>query len=442
MMLRRLIKLLAVMLLALAPLSAFAQDYEGVDPNGQEITFWHNHTGVREDLLNELVDEFNASNEYGITVNASNQGGYGDIFQKMLPLLNTDAAPDLVVAYQNQAATYQLADALIDVAPLVESPTWGLSDTDLDDFFAGFLSQDVFPTFDSKRLGFPPNRSMEVMYYNQEWLAELGYDTPPSTPAEFQEMACAAANTPFSSATGAGSSVGYRFTTGASTVAAWVYAFGGDIYDADTNQYTYNSPAAIEAFNFLQDLIEEGCLGLVAERFGDQTDFGAGTSLFTTGSTSGFPFYQGAIDEGAQFEWSVAPIPHNTAQPVQNIYGASVSLPKHSPESELATWLFIKYFTSAETQARWAGASGYFPVRQSVAEGMETYFEENPAYATAFDLLATSTSEPPVPGYDFVRDAISQAAARIMEGADVTETLNEVNEEANEILADQLAQLE
>jgi multiple sugar transport system substrate-binding protein/sn-glycerol 3-phosphate transport system substrate-binding protein len=99
MMLRRLIKLLAMMLLALAPLGTFAQDYEGVDPSGQEITFWHNHTGVREDLLNELVTEFNATNEYGITVNASNQGGYGDIFQKMLPLLNTDAAPDLVVAY-------------------------------------------------------------------------------------------------------------------------------------------------------------------------------------------------------------------------------------------------------------------------------------------------------------------------------------------------------
>ena len=37
---------------------------------------------------------------------------YGDIFNKMLGVLNSPDAPDIVVAYQNQAATYQLSDAL------------------------------------------------------------------------------------------------------------------------------------------------------------------------------------------------------------------------------------------------------------------------------------------------------------------------------------------
>lgn len=421
--------------------SAQETNYEGVDPSGQAVTFWHNHTDEREDLLQEIVREFNETNEYGITVNASNQGGYGDIFQKMLPLLNTQDAPDLVVAYQNQAATYQLADALIDMTPLVESETWGLSAEEQADFFPGFFQQDIFPNFGDVRLGFPPNRSMEMLYHNTDWLSELGFDGPPESPEEFREMACAASETPFSGATGEGG-MGYMLSIDASNFASWTFAFGGDIFDYEANQYTYDSPAAVEAMTFIQGLINDGCAATFTEDFGDQTAFGAGTSLFTVGSSSGLPFYESAVGEGAGFEWSVAAIPHTTPEPVQNIYGASVSVPRHTPEREVATWLFVKHFSSPEVQAQWAGASGYFPVRQSVADELGDYFEANPAYETAFDLLSYGVAEPPVPGYDFVRDMIEETTAAISTGADVQEALSEANEEANQILAEQLEQLE
>ena len=88
-----------------------AMDWESVDPSGQTITFWYQHTREREEALQQIIADFNESNEWGITVNAEYQGGYGDIFNKMLPVLNSDDAPNLVVAYQNQAATYQLADS-------------------------------------------------------------------------------------------------------------------------------------------------------------------------------------------------------------------------------------------------------------------------------------------------------------------------------------------
>ena len=49
-----------------------------VDPRGQTVVFWHQHTRDRETALNEIVADFNATNEYGITVVAEYQGGYGD----------------------------------------------------------------------------------------------------------------------------------------------------------------------------------------------------------------------------------------------------------------------------------------------------------------------------------------------------------------------------
>ncbi len=147
--------------------------------------------------MKAIVDEFNSTNEWGIKVTEENQGGYSDIFNKMLPILNSPDVPALVVAYQNQAATYQLSKSLADLNPLVNSAKWGLPEADQKDIFPGFFAQDVFPNFDNARLGWPGYRSEEVLYYNPEWLKELGYDAPPTTPEQFKEMACKAAQTPY-----------------------------------------------------------------------------------------------------------------------------------------------------------------------------------------------------------------------------------------------------
>ncbi len=438
---KRFLVLLAALVLAAA---AFAQrDYEGVDPTGQTITFWHQHSGIRQDMLVEIVNDFNATNEYGITVIEENQGGYPDIFNKMILLVGTSDTPDLVVAYQNQAATYQVVDGLIDLWPLVRSERWGYSEEELGDFFAGFLASDVNPTFDDALLGFPPNRSMEMLYYNLSWLEELGFDGPPTTPAEFEAMACAATENAYSGAAGEGRSIGYEISIDASRYASWTFAFGGNMFDYDAARYTLDSDAAVEAMTFLQGLIERGCADIVTERFGDQTNFGQGRTLFTVGSSSGFPFYREAIEAGATFDWSVGAIPHTTPEPVMNIYGASVSIPAgHTPESELATWLFVKYYASTEVQANWARASNYFPVRESVAAGLGDYFEADPAYEAAFSFLEYGIAEPPVPGYDFVRNLIAGEMAAIFEGADVQATLAAANEEANAILDEQLAEID
>ena len=411
--------------------------WDNVDPSGQEVSFWYQHSGTRAEVLEEIISEFNESNEWGITVVGAAQGGYGDIFNKMLAVIGTPDVPNLVVAYQNQAASYQLGEGLVDMRELVDSEVWGLSEEEQADFFPGFYAADIFPSFDNARLGFPPNRSMEILYYNTDWLAELGYDSPPTTPAEFQEMACAATTQPFSGAAADTQTLGFQFALDASTIASLSFAFGGDIFDYDNVAYMYDGQATIDAMTLMQELFAEGCAVIPAERYGDQTDFGNGTTLFNISSSSGLPYYASAVEAGANFNWGVGPIPHTTDEPVVNVYGASVSIGQSTPEQELATWLFIKYYTSPEVQAKWAQASNYFPVRQSVAAGLGDYFATNPNYEVAFNLLPYGTSEPPVPGYDFVRVRVAEVMAAIVDGADVATALAELTEEANEILADQ-----
>jgi multiple sugar transport system substrate-binding protein len=431
------------LLVALSVAAGSAQDnpFAGVDPSGQEVVFWHVHDGPNGDALDAIVEEFNRTNDYGITVVAENQGNYGDLFQKILPLLGTNDLPNLILAYQNQAATYQLADALVNMRPLVESEKWGFSDEARADFFEGFVQSDVFPSFGGAQLGWPPNRSMELLYYNEEWLDELGHESFPTTPEEFREVACAAAQNPFSKSTGQGS-IGFEITPGASTFASLTFAFGGQVYDAENDRYTYDSPGAIEAMEWLQGLIEDGCAAIEVERYGAQGNFGVGKTFATSGSSVGIPYYERAVSSGAQFEFDVAAIPHSTPDPVMNVYGPSVSIADvGGHEAQLASWLFLMHWTSPEAQAEWARVTNYFPVRESVAEQMGDYFEANPKFETAFELLRYGTAEPATPGYDFVRDLVGESFAAIINGADVERTLAELNEEANEILEEQLEQL-
>ena len=421
-----------------------ALTYENVDPKGQKITFWHQMTGGNQKALQAIVDDFNKTNTYGITVDAQPQGNYNDIFNKMSQILNTPDVPNLVVAYQNQAATYALASALADMRPLVNSPTWGLSQADQADFFPGFWSQDVFPNYGGARYGFPIYRSEEVMYYNSDWLKELGYDAPPTTPDQFKEVACKAAKTPFSKSTAKGSSIGYEYYTGdPSHFAAWTFAFGGNIYDSKSGQFSLNSDAAQKAAAFIQDLFKSGCVSLVAKQYDDQTDFGAGKTLFTTSSSSGLSFYADAVSKGANFQWSDGALPHTTPDPVMNIYGASISIPKSTPEKELAAWLFLKFFSQPENEAKFAAATGYYPVRASALNSMSDFMSKNPTYKAGSELLKYGISEPPVPGYDAVRDAINKTVSQIVASPypDPKPLLDQLNTDANKILQDQLSQM-
>ena len=142
---------------------------------------------------------------------------------------------------------------------------------------------------------------------------------------------------------------------------------------------------------FMKDLYDQGCITLIAESYGDQTDFGNYKTLFTIGSTSGLPYYDSAVKSGEQgeFIWGVAPLPYMDGgdEPVMNLYGASVTVPQTTPEQELAAWLFTKWFTEPEQNARWAKISGYFPARISAADAMTDYMEANPVYAQGFELM-------------------------------------------------------
>jgi multiple sugar transport system substrate-binding protein len=413
--------------------------YENVDPSGVEVLWWHQHTQEREEGLNQMVEEFNNANEWGITIKAEYAGGYSEIYDKTINAIAADdptLMPNLTVGYANQVAKYQLSDALVDLDELVDSAKWGLTAEEKADFYQGIFEADVSPLFGDGhfRMGFPPNRSMEVLYYNLDWLNEMGYDGPPETWAEFKEMTCKAADK-------AKGTIGYEISTDASRFASMVFSRHGTYFAEDGSTFDFMNDTVKETMTFAKELYDQGCIAMMAESYGDQTDFGNYKCLFTIGSTSGLPYYDRAVKSGEQgeFQWAVAPLPYMDGgnEPVMNLYGASVSIPKTTPEQELAAWLFVKWFTEPEQNARWTKISNYFPVRASAAAAMSDYFEANPVYKEAFELLEYSTYEAQwCACYEEVRRLMSDAYSAILDGADIDETLATLQEDANKSLAE------
>jgi len=411
--------------------------YAAVDPSGQVVTFWHSYGGDAEQTLLEIIADFNASNPWNITVQAEFQGSYQDSYDKMLAFMNTAEIPNLLAAYPDQAATYQLNKTLVDLDELVYSVHWGLTPEEIADIFPGYFQKDVFPTFERQRLGLPISGSMRMLYYNRNWLAELGYSAPPASPDEFRAISCAAARQPFSGATAEGSS-GYQLQVNAANLTSWIFAFGGFVFDESAGQYDYANPAAVNALQFVQSLAQEGCLSLVGEEHADRQAFTQGTSLFSVDAATSIPEYSDAVAENAQFDWSVAPLPH-ASTPLQNVSGPSLSIPRSTLEQQLAAWLFVKYWLDPGVQSRWAQASSDFPVRASAAADLRSYFSANPAYAAAFEWLPFGAAEPAAPGYEQVRDLATEALFAITQGADVPSVLVGLTTDANANLIARMA---
>jgi multiple sugar transport system substrate-binding protein len=425
--------LMIVALLAVG-LSLTAQSLAKVDPTGATITYWYQHSKDKDTAMKALIAEFNATNAWKITVQGEYAGGYNDIYNKMVAAIAAGNPPDLVVAYQNQAAGYQVSSALTDLGPYVKDSKWGLG-KEYDDFVPGFINQDVNKQFGGQRLGFPPNRSIEVLYYNNTWLKALGATVPPVTWTEFEALCRKATDA-------AKGTYGYSLDPfDASHLFAFVASYGGDIARPDGKGYQFNTAQMKAVMTLMKRLYDGGFAKKNAKQYDYQNEFGNSLALFSISSTSGINFYDAVVKASkAPFDWSVAAVPQAFAggRPALDLYGASVSVPKSSPEKQLAAWLFIKWFSEPKQQAKWVEVSGYFPVRKSAEPLIAEYLTKNVKYAAAWKLLnsADLRSEPPYAGYDLVRDKMLAAYNAILDGKDISTTLADLDVQAAKIFKD------
>jgi multiple sugar transport system substrate-binding protein/sn-glycerol 3-phosphate transport system substrate-binding protein len=420
--------------------AVFAQDdLSAVDPSGQTVTYWHQFSGAQLETMTALVEQFNATNEFGITVEAIAQGNYDDIRNLMNGAIVSGETPDLVAGFANDAASYFLDGGAVDLTPYANDATYGLN---VDDYNADLLAfNTVQPEpFSGALLAFPHQQSAQVFIANTTLLSELGFAEVPRSIDAFKEAACASA----ASTTADGTQrFGYPITTDSSQFESWVAAYGGAIFNGETFDFT--SEPVINALQLYKDLYADGCGYIPAERFSEQTDFALGLTPFYASSTAGFTFVLGAnADNGFTGEWTVNTFPHTEGNEILQVFIPSIIMVPSTPEEQLASWLFLKYLVTPEAAAQWSAGTGYLnPVPSSAALlTAETFPNADlfPYFTAGNDLVNNPDirlySGPNIPAYGQLRGLISEAIANVTSnGMDVAEVAQSLQDSADDIMA-------
>lgn len=340
------------------------------------IDFWFSVGGSQGAALEAMIAEFNASNEYGIVVNATYSGNYGETAQKVTASLLSGGLP---------------AGGLVPAGPL-----WTCREGNflIQEYLAGpeGLPEDAFwpVLWDYNRYGddvcsLPFNNSTMVMYYNQDLMRQAGLD--PNAPPQTWDELVAQATAITQAVPG---SIGVEVRDEAWWLKALILQNGGQIMNADSTAPAFNSEEGVAALAFWQGLIDEGLMP-PAQHGSSRDLFIAGRVGFLMASTASVVTVKG----GATFDWGTDFLPGNVSRGA-TVGGAALVMFPSTPEKEQATWRLLRFLTNVENQIAFTRATGYVPISRAAAESMEiqALLLEQPEYAAGFEQLAVASQYP------------------------------------------------
>ena len=359
------------------------------DVYGTEISFWHSMGGVNGQAIDALVEKFNTENEFGITVNAQYQGEYDDSLNKLKSAQIGNMGADLVQVYEI-GSRFMIESGWI-------TPMQEMIDADGYDMSSIEPNLAAYYTIDDKLYSMPFNSSTPIMYYNKDMFEKAGITEVPDSLEAIEEVGEQLLNKG-----GAGEVISLG-------IYGWFFEqfMGKQGLDYANNENGRKEAATAVAFdenggaaNILtawKSLYDKGYAPNVGKG-GDAglADFSAGKSAITLGSTASLK--QILQDVNGKFEVGTAYFPKvkSSDEGGVSIGGASLwALNNNDPKKARATWEFIKFLVSAESQAYWNAQTGYFPVTTDAHE--EQVFKDNiakyPQFQTAIDQLHDSSPE-------------------------------------------------
>jgi multiple sugar transport system substrate-binding protein len=361
------------------------------------VQFWHAMGGPLGDSLDVLVAEYNRTHP-GQDIQSIGNANYEALSQKIMGSVAAGQPPVLAQVYEAWTAELIENGSVEPLTEFVSGPN-GLSAEELADFLPGMLENN---TWDGVLYSVPFNKSVRALYWNKDLFATVGLDRAPTTWAEYMDYA--GRLTKDLDGDGLVDQWG-----SAGEISAWMFENlliqnGGSIVTPDGTATAFESPAGVEALEFMVKLLTE--YGKVTGGYEYQNDFQAGKVGMIEGSTVSLSFMKGKYT----FDMATAPLPAGK-QSGCLVAGTNVVIFADAPvQQKEAAWEFIRWFTSPEVTARWAAATGYAPVRKSAMDMpvMKQRFEEVEGWRGVFDQFAFAGYEPRTPAWYAGRKALQE----------------------------------
>jgi len=402
---------------------------------GVRVTFWHPWVGPMERQFQQLAEDFSRENSWGIQVTVHSAGSsmaLADWVEQGHP--NGEIAQGVVAPPTTLLYWYEHDNRLRSLDEWLTSTQWGLSEAQRAEIPLVFWQSDQIS---GQQVGFPAQRGARLLIYNLTWATELGFNAPPQTAEEWREQACAAAQANRRDATldndGTG---GWLVDNDPLTALAWMRAFGlhGEFQSEDST-WNFNQPSALQAWQFLREMLDAGC-AWVGRDPTPYAYFATRRALFYSGDVLDLlPQMQALRRLGVQDVWSARPFP-GTAKPLVLVSGLSYGVMRTTPAQELATWLFIRWLSLPEQQARLVEAGGGLPMGPSTAALLESYRSAHPQWGESLAFIPIAQMPPNTPNWRQAQWVVQDAFAQALQSTTPREALPEILAELDATLAE------
>lgn len=402
------------------------------------VTFWHAMSGSRANVVQQLVDGFNAANP-DVQVVAEYTGSYAETLTKALTAYSAGEGPHIVQVYEVGTRTMLDSGAIV---PIIEVSGGTL---DQSKFVQPILN---YYAIDGELRCMPFNSSTAMLYYNKDMFEAAGLDpdSPPTTFSALYEAGKAIID-----AGVAKNAISFGWP-------AWIMEQMFAMHDqflADQNngrdglatEVYFNSEFGVKVLTEWQKWAQDGLLFYGGREYSANDPFIAGEFAMLAQSTSSL----GGIQKAVTFNLGTAFLPtlEGYERNGNNVVGGGclwTMAGKAEPDYD-AVWRFYQYLSEVEQDMLWHKGTGYFPASNATVEALEAegWFTDNPNFRTAFDQILAGNDTPAARGVllgDFViiRDIVGAAIEdAVVNNVAPQEALDRATEESNQVLADYAA---
>lgn len=188
-------RVVAILMASIMSLSLFACGGSSEETSGEgtadapelvtepiTISFWHDRTSDTDlAYLQKSIQEFNETNEYGITVEEVAQGYLDDVQAAVETAVAAEDAPVLADLSCNGIPLFASEGILADLTPYIER-----DDFDMDNVVKELTD---YSYYEDEIVTMPYTRGTAILYYNKDLYEAAGLDHAPETLEELNEYA-------------------------------------------------------------------------------------------------------------------------------------------------------------------------------------------------------------------------------------------------------------
>ena len=394
----------------------------GTDPAADgpaTLTFWHGYTEADGDVLEQIVEDFNASQDD--VVIETEVKTWDVIDDTLLPALSADEGPQVVAMPAERMPVYADRGAFVDL-----TDTYG-EDENLGALVPGAVEM---VTADGVQFGVPTGFVPLSVFYNKTLFEQAGIAAFPTTWDEWVEAA--AALTVDENGDGTPEQYGLALPDHA-TVAngLWpslFYGGGGDIV-ADGGA-VIDSPENRATLQYWADAVTQRKISPTGlDGIGADELFSSGKAAMHVGGP-----WMASISEANDIDYGIAAIPAGPAAQASSAIGVGMAVTAESDQAQVdGAEAFFSYFFSEDVATEWSLASGWPPLRSDTPAAA---VESNPVVASLTQIA--ETGRPLLPGVSASVDvlaAVDEATQRAVAGEDVGPLLSGAQEEIDTALA-------